>query len=63
MTDLEKPPMRMFLFGMITMIEMTMTEILRHRYPNDSWQEFLSDQRLALAKKTAGRTEPSRPTG
>ena len=29
MTDLEKPPMRMFLFGMITMIEMMMTEILR----------------------------------
>jgi len=51
MTDLEKPPMRMFLFGMITMIEMTMTEILRQRYPNDSWQEFLSDKRLALAKK------------
>jgi hypothetical protein len=50
-TDLEKPPMRMFLFGMISIIEMTMTEILRKRYPNDSWQEFLSEQRLALAKK------------
>jgi len=51
LTDLEKPPMRMFLFGMITMIEMMMTEILRQYYPRDSWQEFLSDQRLALAKK------------
>jgi hypothetical protein len=36
---------------MISIIEMTMTEILRKRYPNDSWQEFLSEQRLALAKK------------
>jgi len=51
LTDLEKPPMRMFLFGMITMIEMSMTEILRRRFPDNSWQEFLSDQRLELAKK------------
>lgn len=43
--------MRMFLFGMITMIEMSMTEILRQRYPDNSWQEFLSDQRVALAEK------------
>jgi hypothetical protein len=51
LTDLEKPPMRMFLFGMITMIEMTMTEILRQRYADNSWQDFLSEKRLALAKK------------
>lgn len=51
LTDLEKPPMRMFLFGMITMIEMTMTEILRQKYPADSWQELLSEKRVALAKK------------
>ncbi len=51
LTDLEKPPMRMFLFGMITMIEMTMTEILRQKYPDDSWQELLSEKRVALAKK------------
>ena len=51
LTDLEKPPMRMFLFGMITIIEMTMTEVLRQLYPNDSWQEFLSEQRVAIAKK------------
>ena len=51
MTDLEKPPMRMFLFGMITMIEMTMTEILRQRYADNTWQELLSDKRVSLAKK------------
>ena len=51
LTDLEKPPMRMFLFGMITMIEMTMTEVLRQLYPDNSWQEFLSDNRLDIAKK------------
>jgi hypothetical protein len=51
LADLEKPPMRMFLFGMITMIEMTMTEILRQRYADNSWQELLSEKRVALAKK------------
>jgi hypothetical protein len=51
MADLEKPPMRMFLFGMITIIEMTMTEILRQRYPDNSWQELLSEQRVFHAKK------------
>jgi hypothetical protein len=30
---------------------MTMTEILRQRYPDDSWQEFISEQRLEVAKK------------
>jgi hypothetical protein len=54
LTDLEKPPMRMFLFGMITIIEMSMTEILRQRYPDDSWQELLSENRVDLAKKLQG---------
>ena len=50
LTDLEKPPMRMFLFGIITLGEMVITEIIRHRYSDGSWQHFLSEQRLAKAK-------------
>ena len=50
LTDLEKPPMRMFLFGIITLSEMVITEIIRHRYSDGSWQQFLSEQRLAKAK-------------
>jgi hypothetical protein len=49
--DLEKPPMRMFLFGMITIIEMKMTEFLRQRYSDNSWQGILSEKRLEMAKK------------
>ncbi len=49
LSDLEKPPMRMFLFGIITMAEMLMTEILRHRYGDGSWRSLLSEQRLAKA--------------
>jgi hypothetical protein len=50
LTDLEKPPMRMFMFGIITLGEMVITEVIRHRYSDGSWQEFLSEQRLAKAK-------------
>lgn len=50
LNDLEKPPMRMFLFGMITITEMLITEILRHRYKDNSWQKLLSETRLEKAK-------------
>ncbi|MGF1526930.1 MAG: hypothetical protein ACFCBW_09075 [Candidatus Competibacterales bacterium] len=49
--DLEKPPMRMFLFGLITLSEMLITEVIRCRYPNDCWQSRLSEQRLAKAQE------------
>jgi hypothetical protein len=49
LSDLEKPPMRMFLFGMITLAEMLMTEIIRYRYSDGSWQKFLYAQRLEKA--------------
>ena len=51
MTDLEKPPMRMFMFGIITLAEMLMTEIIRNRYSDGSWQELLSATRLDKAKQ------------
>jgi len=51
LTDLEKPPMRMFLFGMITLGEMLMTEIIRNRHHDGSWQTLLSEQRLAKARQ------------
>jgi len=51
LSDLEKPPMRMFLFGLITLGEMLMTEIIRHRYRDGSWQNLISAQRLAKARE------------
>ncbi|MEW6518664.1 MAG: Swt1 family HEPN domain-containing protein [Thermodesulfobacteriota bacterium] len=48
--DLEKPPMRMFLFGLITITEMVMTDILRGKYADGSWQQLLSASRLAKAR-------------
>jgi len=50
LSDLEKPPMRMFLFGMITIIEMLITEIIRRRHADGSWQELLSAARVERAR-------------
>ena len=51
LTDLEKPPMRMFLFGVITIGEMLLTAIIRHRYSDGSWRERISPQRLERARQ------------
>ena len=36
--DLQKQPVRLFLFGTISMLEMAMTEWIRKEYPGDSWK-------------------------
>jgi hypothetical protein len=51
LSDLEKPPMRMFLFGILTLGEMLMTEIIRHRYSDGSWRQLVSAQRLTMAEQ------------
>jgi hypothetical protein len=51
LSDLEKPPMRMFLFGMITLAEMLLTEVIRHRYSDGSWQKLISAPRLEKASQ------------
>jgi putative nucleotidyltransferase with HDIG domain len=50
LADLEKPPMRMFLFGLITIGEMVMTDLLRSKYSDNSWQNLLSASRLDKAR-------------
>ena len=49
--DIQKPPVRMWLFGMITIIEMFMVRAIEAQFPNDSWQVELSDGRLNRARK------------
>lgn len=49
-SELGKPPVRMWLFGMITIIEMYLTHLVQHQYPGGAWQEELSEQRLEKAK-------------
>jgi hypothetical protein len=49
--DLEKPPVRMWLFGMITIVEVKLAEEIRRRFPDDSWQQHLSAGRLAKTQE------------
>ncbi len=48
--DMNKPMVRMWLFGIITLIEMGLTRQLREYYPDGSWQEEISSGRLEKAR-------------
>ncbi len=39
--DLHKAPVRMWLFGIVTLIEMQLLRLLRKHYPEESWKEHL----------------------
>lgn len=48
--DIQKPVGRMWLFGMITIVEMSLTERLRHSSADNAWMELISDGRLEKAR-------------
>jgi hypothetical protein len=48
--DLQKAPVRMLLFGLVTLLEMHFLRIIRNHYPNDSWQSLLDANQLRLAR-------------
>ena len=49
-TDMEKPIVRMWLFGIITMLEIRFTELIRKHWPDESWVDKCSPARLAKAR-------------
>ena len=49
-SDLQKPPVRMWLFGMVTLIEMRFRRMIDRQYPNGQWREFLSEGRIQKAE-------------
>lgn len=48
--DIQKPPVRMWLFGMISIVEMHISRTLKAKYQDSSWQTKLSDDRLRKAQ-------------
>jgi hypothetical protein len=48
--DLQKAPVRMWLFGLISLIEMQLLRIIREFFQIDSWQPLISPKRLEKAK-------------
>jgi hypothetical protein len=48
--DVEKPAARMWLFGMVTMIELRYTRLIEEACPDESWREYLSEGRVRKAE-------------
>jgi CBS domain-containing protein len=48
-SDLDDPPVRMWLFGLITLIEMRFLTLIKLNLKGDSWQKYLSNSRLEKA--------------
>jgi len=55
LADLNKPIVRLYLFGVISLFEMHMNYWIEHYHPIDSWQSKLKEQRLKLASETHDR--------
>jgi hypothetical protein len=49
--DMNKPLARMWLFGIITIIEMTLMRLIDEYFPGNSWQHHVSDGRLDKARQ------------
>lgn len=48
--DINKPMVRMWLFGLVTMVEMMLVQLIEQYYPNESWQASVAEGRLVKAK-------------
>jgi len=49
--DLQKAPIRMLLFGLVTLLEMNLLYLIKIYYPKDSWTKHLKVNRLKNAEK------------
>lgn len=49
--DLLKPPVRMWLFGMVTLIELRYARLIERYYPGGTWRELMSVGRLKKAEE------------
>jgi hypothetical protein len=49
--DLQKIPVRLWLFGIISLIEMQMLRLIRERFPDGAWKSLLPSARFDAAKK------------
>lgn len=49
--ELDKPPVRMWLFGMITILETFLSRTVRETWPDEGWASLLSASRRARAEE------------
>jgi hypothetical protein len=55
--DVQKPAVRMWLFGIITVAELEFTERVRQKWPDESWIGLLSHQRVEQARQLLAERE------
>jgi hypothetical protein len=48
-SEINKPVVRMWLFGIITFIEMELSQMIQGYYPEQAWHDMLTETRLAKA--------------
>ena len=48
--DLQKPPVRILLFGLVSLLEIHLSYLVRKFYTNDSWMEKLNKRRIGCVK-------------
>ncbi len=48
--DINKPPVRIYLFGMISLFEMHLNLWINHFYPDNKWENSISDNRIKDAR-------------
>ena len=41
----------MWLFSLVSLVEMQLVRLIRHRYPDESWKELLGSRRIENAEK------------
>ena len=56
-SDLQKPPVRAVIFGLLSLMEIHMDFWIQHHCPNDGWREFLRSDRLSQAEKLHAHRE------
>ncbi|MBC8213094.1 MAG: hypothetical protein H8E71_00415 [Candidatus Marinimicrobia bacterium] len=49
-SDLQKAPVRMLIFGFISILEMYFLSIIKKSYQNESWIQYLTEKRVENAK-------------
>ncbi|VAW90598.1 Guanosine-3',5'-bis(diphosphate) 3'-pyrophosphohydrolase / GTP pyrophosphokinase, (p)ppGpp synthetase II [hydrothermal vent metagenome] len=49
--DVNKPMARMWLFGIVTIVEQQLLKLILERFPNDSWQQQVSAGRMEKARE------------
>ena len=51
LADLQKQPVRMMLFSIVSLLEMALLRLIRKRYPNEEWRDLLSEDRIEGVKR------------